>query len=100
MTTHKINEEFLDNKNKTKNLINLSEELLSLNMTLNLDIMQLLLALNGASDLNDVKYTINTNLEKYNEILQKIAPKIDEHQKLLDEYLSDTEPPMIKVTEF
>lgn len=89
MTNHNINEEFLENKNKTKNLINLSEELLSLNMTLNLDIMQLLLALNNATDLNDVKYTINVNLEKHNEILQKIAPKIDEHQKLLDEYLSE-----------
>ncbi len=89
MTNHNINEEFLENKNKTKDLINLSEELLSLNMTLNLDIMQLLLALNNATDLNDVKYTINVNLEKYNEILQKIGPKIDKHQKLLDEYLSE-----------
>lgn len=89
MKNYNINEEFLEDKNKTKDLINLSEELLSLNMTLNLDIMQLLLALNGATDLNDVKYTINTNLEKYNEILQKIAPKIDKHQKLLNEYLSE-----------
>lgn len=88
MKNYNINEEFLNNKNKIKDLINLSEELLSLNMTLNLDIMQLLLALNTATDLNDVKYTINTNLEKYNEILQKITPKIDKHQKLLDEYLS------------